>query len=83
MSSDQESKKERTPIVRGRWGSVFSGGHTDNVPKETHVVSVVTHKPLETVALARDEKDDRLLPHPSRRQSRLTVKKATKRKVST
>ena len=34
------------------------------------------------MALARDEKDDRLLPHTIRRQSRLTVKKATKRKVS-
>ena len=27
--------------------------------------------------------DDRLLPHPIRRQSRLTVKKATKRKILT
>ena len=34
----------------------------DTVPKETHVVSVMTSKPLETVAKARDEEDDRLLP---------------------
>ena len=34
-----------------------------------------TQWPLATVALARDEKDDRLLPHPTRRQSRLTVRK--------
>ena len=34
----------------------------DNVRKETHVVSVMTQWPLETVALVRDEEDDRLLP---------------------
>ena len=45
----------------------------DNVPQETHVVSVMTQEPLETVAMARDEKDDRLLPHPIRRQ-RLTAR---------
>ena len=28
----------------------------DNVPKETPVVSVMTHKPLETVVKVRDEK---------------------------
>ena len=39
----------------------------DNVPKETHAVSVMTQWPLESVALDRDEKDDRLLPHPIRR----------------
>ena len=44
----------------------------DNVPKETHVVSVMTSKPLETVAKVRDEKDDRLLLHQIRRQNRLT-----------
>ena len=41
---------------------VFSGRHMDNVPKETHVVSVMTHKPLATVAKVRDEKDDRSSP---------------------
>ena len=40
----------------------------DNVPKEPYVVSVMTHWSLETVALVRDEKDDRLHPHPIRRQ---------------
>ena len=35
----------------------------DNIPKETHAVSVMAHKSLETVALVRDEKDDRPLPH--------------------
>ena len=50
---------------------------------ETHAVSVMTSKTLETVAEFRDEMDDRLLPHPSRRQSRLTVKKETKRKALT
>ena len=44
----------------------------DRVPKETHVVSVVTSKPLETVARVRDEKDDLL--YPIRRQKRLTAR---------
>ena len=39
----------------------------DNVPKETHVVSLMISKPLETVAMVRDEEDDRLLLHPIRR----------------
>ena len=30
----------------------------DNVPKETHAVSVMTHQPLATVAKVRDQKDD-------------------------
>ena len=60
----------------------------DNVPKETHIVSVMTSKPLKTVARVRGEMDDRLLPHPIRRQSRLTARgknpqriQATKRKA--
>ena len=53
--------------------SVFSGKQKDNVPQETHVVSVMTlHQLLETVAKVRDEKDDRLLPPPMQRQNRLT-----------
>ena len=44
----------------------------DNVPKETHVVSVMTPSAVETEDKVRDEKDDRLLPHPIRRQNRLT-----------
>ena len=54
----------------------------DNVPEETHVVSAMTKWPLATVAVIRDEKDDRLLPHQLRRQ-RLTVKKATEMKALT
>ena len=55
----------------------------DNVPKETCVVPVMTQWFLETVAKVSDEKDDRLLLHPTRRQSRLTVTKATNRNVLT
>ena len=62
-------KKETKPTLRGKWESVFSRRHKDNVPKETLVVSVMTSKcPLETRAKVRDEKDDRLLPHPIRRR---------------
>ena len=39
----------------------------DNVQKETHVVSVMTHKCKETCTVVGDEKDDRLLPHQIRR----------------
>ena len=39
----------------------------DNVPQETHAVSVMTKLPLTTVAVVRDEKDDCLLPHQLRR----------------
>ena len=60
----------------------------DNVQKETRVVSVMTlYSLLETVALVRDEKDDRLLPHPMRRQRLMARDKnpqrnqATKRKA--
>ena len=70
------------PTVRAKWESVFSGRHMDNAPKETHAVSVMKPKPLATVAKVRDEKDDRFLPHQSRRQ-RLTVKRATQMKVLT
>ena len=69
--SHQESKKERKPTLRGKWESVFSGGHMDNVPKETHVVSLMTSKTLEKEDAVRGEKDDRLLLHPIRRQNRL------------
>ena len=40
--SHQESKKETKLVMRGKWESVFSGKHKDNVPKETPVVSVMT-----------------------------------------
>ena len=67
-------QKEGKPALRGKWESAFSWRHMDNVPKETHAVSVMTEQTLETVAKARDEKDDRLLPCPIRRQNRLTVR---------
>ena len=69
-----KSQKETKPTSRGKWESVFSGRHMDNVPKETHVVPVMTHKTLETEDKVRDEKDDRLLLHPIRRQNRLTAR---------
>ena len=65
---------ERKPTLRGKWESVFSGRPMDNVPEETHVVSLMTEEPLETVARVKDKKDDRLLLHPIRRQNRLTAK---------
>ena len=46
----------------------------DSVPKETHVVSVMTSKTLETEDKVRGEKDNRLLLHPTRRQNRLTAR---------
>ena len=46
----------------------------DNVPKETHAVSVMTHKTLATEDTVRDEKDDRLLRIPIRRQNRRTAR---------
>ena len=72
--SSPRVKKERKLTLRGKWVSVFSGRHMDCVPKETHVVSVMTSKPLATVARVRDEKDDRLHLHPTRRQNRLTAR---------
>ena len=61
-------------MLKGKRESVFSGNHMDNVPKETHVASVMTSKPLYTVAKVRDEKGDRLLLHPIRRQNRLMAR---------
>ena len=56
-------KKKRKPTLRGKRESVFSGRNMHSVQSWA----------LETVAFARDEKDDRLLPHPIRRQ-RLTTR---------
>ena len=61
-------KKDGKPALKRKCESVSSGKHMVNVPKETHVVAVMA------VARARDEKDDRLLPHPSRRRNRLTAR---------
>ena len=54
----------------------------DNVAKETHAVSIMTKLPLTTVAVIKDQKDDRFLPHPTRRQSRLTGEKSNKEENS-
>ena len=70
-------KKERKLMLLRKWKSVFSGRHMDNVPEETHVVSVMTQEPLETVAMVRDKKDDRLFLHSTRRQNRLTARDKT------
>ena len=43
--SHQESKRKES-LLREESGSVFSGRHMDNVPEETHVVSVMTQKPI-------------------------------------
>ena len=43
----------------------MSGKQLDNVQKETHVVSVMMHSLLETLANLRGEKDDRLSPAPN------------------
>ena len=67
-SVTKSHKKETQPTLRGKWESVFSGKHTDNFPKEIRVVTVMTHKLLETRAVVRDTKGARLLPHPVRRQ---------------
>ena len=37
-------KQERKLTLRGKWERVFSGRHVDNVPEETHAVSVMTQK---------------------------------------
>ena len=37
-----KSQKGTKPMLRGKLESVYSGKHTDNVPKETHIVSVMT-----------------------------------------
>ena len=58
------SRKGNKAYVERKVGQCFSGKHADRVPKETHAVSVMTHKPLETRTRVRDEKGDRFLPHP-------------------
>ena len=80
-SVTKSQKGNKGYVERGKWESVFSGKHTDNVPQETHAVSVITLKLLETEVAVRDETDDRLLLHPIQRQNRWSEKKATKRKI--
>ena len=76
-----KSQKGKNAYVERKVGECFQW--KDNVPKETHVVSVMTSKTLETEEKVRGEKDDRLLLQPNRRQNRLTAKKATKRRILT
>ena len=71
-SVTRSQKWEKKPRKR-KWASVFSGRHKDNVPKETLAVSVMTNKPLGTVAEAkvRDEKrrSSSPAPHPKAKQT--------------
>ena len=76
-----KSSNGKKAFVERKVGECFQWKAQDNVPKETHAVSVMIQEFLETVAKVRDEKDDRLLLHPIRFQNRLTEKKATKRKI--
>ena len=66
--------KGQKPTLKGKRKSVFSGRHMDNVPEETHVVSVMTHKPWKQWQSSAAKKGDRLLLHPIRKQNRLTAK---------
>ena len=64
--------KER--LLWNESGRMLSRGRQmDSVPLETLEGSLVIRWPSETVALANDEKDDRLLPHPVHK--RLKAKK--------
>ena len=58
-----KSQKGKKAYVERKVGECFQW---NNVPKKTHVVSVMTHKLLETVAKVRDEN--------IRRQNRLTAR---------
>ena len=57
-------KRERKPSLRGKWESVFSGRHMDNVPEETHVVSVMTHRPCKQWQWSETENPSRKFWHP-------------------
>ena len=43
-------KKERKSTLTGMWENASSGRHMDNLPKETHAVSVMTQWPPAAVA---------------------------------
>ena len=66
-------KKERKPSLRGKRECVFSGMHTDKVPKDTHAFSVMTQRPLATVAKVRD-KGRSSSPASHSKANRLTVR---------
>ena len=70
-SVTKSQKGNKSPMLRGKWESVFSGRHKDNVQKEIPLVSVMTLPWLlatGVVVTVKDEKDDRLLLHPMQRQ---------------
>ena len=70
-----KSQKGKKAYVERKVGECFQwNAHGQCSKGDSHVVSAMTHKPLETVAKVRDEKDDRLLLPPIRRQSRLTAR---------
>ena len=69
-----KSQKQRKPSLRGKRKSVFSGRHMDNVPEETHVVSVMSKSRWKQAQRSETKKDDRLLLHPTRRRKRLTAR---------
>ena len=65
-----KSHKERKPTLAGKWESVFCGRHTDNGPKETHAVSVMTQRPLATVAVVRPKgRSSSPAPNPKAKQT--------------
>ena len=83
-------KEDQSPRVTRkenlRWhesGRVFSVEGTRTMFQRRLMQFQSWHKALRQQWRWSDQKDDSLLPHPIRRQSRLTVKWATKRKVLT
>ena len=50
-------KKETKAMLRGKWESVFSGRHEDNVPKKIPVVSVMSHSKAKQTDGERNDKE--------------------------
>ena len=70
-----KSQKVKKADVEREVGECFLWqAHDHLIPEETNVVSVMTQRSLEPVAKVRNDKDDRLLLHPTRRQNRLTAR---------
>ena len=81
-----KSEKGKKAYVERKVGECFQWkGHGQCSKRDSWSFSHDTMASGNSVAGQRrnGEKDDRLLPHPIRRQGRLAVKKATKRKVLT
>ena len=51
-----KSQKGKKAHVERKVGECFSGRHMDNVPEETHVVSIMTQEPLENSAKGQRQK---------------------------